>query len=111
MSDDAVEGWDWAFRAAGVKMPGLATPLDLLKWTGWQIDPLPQTFGELGKQIKEGAKEAAGFYKDAARKMHDEFNVPLPLGQIPKALGIPKHWLLPLMLKGSTMQDTTEKLD
>jgi hypothetical protein len=109
MSDDAVEGWDWAFRAAGVKMPGSATPLDLLKWTGWQIDPLPQTFGELGKPLKEGAKEAAGFYKDAARKIYNDFSPGNPPPSLIMQAVKRPVWFLPLMLKGSTKTEEPDE--
>jgi len=77
-------------------------PADLQQATGVRANPLPQTYGELGKQLKSGASEAKEFYKDASDKVSKDFHLGFPWNSVRERLGIPAHWLLPLMIKGDT---------
>jgi hypothetical protein len=120
--------WDWAFerarampdKTAGVQMawlPGSIDPWELRGLTGVQIDPLPQTYGELGKQMKEGAETATEDFKQGAtehinglgreamsRLESYDLKSQVLRSAIMKATRTNPAMILPLILRGSTIQ-------
>jgi len=81
------------------------TPADLQQATGIRSNPLPQTSGELGKQLKDGASESMNVYKDVAKEVYEDLIKDVKDVNTIRSIFNYLPWTAPLILKGSSKED------